>query len=51
MCSISPGELAPMTQKSTANERDNHHFDVIILGSGMSGTQMGPSWPNKSFVS
>ncbi|MDW9235060.1 FAD dependent oxidoreductase family protein [Burkholderia thailandensis] len=30
-----------MTQKSPANGRDSNHFDVIILGSGMSGTQMG----------
>ncbi|MFH5255524.1 NAD(P)/FAD-dependent oxidoreductase [Burkholderia semiarida] len=30
-----------MTQQSPANGRDSNHFDVIILGSGMSGTQMG----------
>ena len=38
-----------MTQKSPAHGRDNNHFDVIILGSGMSGTQMGAILAKQQF--
>ena len=38
-----------MTQKSPANGHDSNHFDVIILGSGMSGTQMGAILAKQQF--
>lgn len=38
-----------MTQKIPENGRDNNHFDVIILGSGMSGTQMGAILAKQQF--
>ncbi|MFP3758611.1 tryptophan 7-halogenase, partial [Cupriavidus sp. SIMBA_020] len=32
-----------------ANGHDSNHFDVIILGSGMSGTQMGAILAKQQF--